>query len=156
MLHFNLGDIISSAEFPVTSSCLHTHSWWPDCIPKLVVDYPSPQLLSHPTFILLSVQGAHLVPHFRDWAYFAGFQIEPRNLGSKGEEMLFLFQNELKVGPKARTQEAIVTFSSVHTFLPKQRILPASDYWREGRLPSLGSPTPNLFLETQGPLTGLW
>lgn len=70
--------------------------------------------------------------------------------------MLFLFQNELKVGPKAKTQEAIVTVSSVHTFLPKQRILPASDYWREGRLPSLGSPTPNLFLETQGPLTGLW
>lgn len=31
--------------------------------------------------------------------------------------MLFLFQNELKVGPKARTQEAIVTFSSVH-YLP--------------------------------------
>lgn len=69
--------------------------------------------LSAPPFS--SVQGVHLVRHFREKACFAAFRIEPRNLGSQdAEKHFFLFQNELKVGPNIRAQEAIVPLSSVH------------------------------------------
>ena len=149
MLHFNLGDIIVSAEFSVASSCHHKHSWRPDCPPQLVVDCPCPQSPSHSTSILPSVQGAHLVPHFKDWACFARFLIETRDLGSSNMETLFPVPKCAEGGPNRPLLLSPVSAA----FLSKKRILCASAYWRDGRL-LCRRLTPSPSLCTRVPLTG--